>query len=79
METVFEHNMTKEEMVAVMGFDDWVKEDFADWSQIDHYGLLYRLYTYRGDHETAKKFADLIPNTEHKMFGICYHDFAERR
>ena len=79
METVFEHNMTKDEMVDVMGFDDWVKEDFTGWSQIDHYGLIYSLYKYRGEYKIAQKYASKIPNTQHKMFEVCYHDFAEQR
>lgn len=76
VETIFDHNLTKEEMISVLGSDDWTRDDFSDWSQINHYGLLYRLYTYRGEHAVAKKYADKIPNTERKVFGCCYHDFA---
>ena len=76
METIFNHNVTKKELLAVTGFEDTSISDFADWSQQDHYGLIYRLYTFRKNSEMAKKYADLIPNDVHKMFGTCYHDFA---
>lgn len=79
METVFEHHITKEEMIAVLGTNDLTKKDFFDWSQNDHYGLIYRLYTFRGNYKIAKKYADKMPNTEHKIFEICYHDFAKGR
>ena len=84
METVFDHNITKEEMRNVLGISPelWEPEEFLrslGASQRDHYGIIYRLYTYRGDHETAKKYADLIPNDVHKVFGTCNHDFAVKR
>lgn len=81
METVFDHNITKEEREAVLGFADITEEDFTslEFSQRDHYGVIYRLYTFRGDHATAKKYADKIPNDIHKVFGTCYHDFAVKR
>ena len=76
METVFDHNITKEEKEAVLGFADSSIEEFDDWTQIDHYGLIYRLYRYRGDLMNAKKYSDKIPNDVHKVFGTCNHDFA---
>jgi hypothetical protein len=76
METVFDHNITKEEKEAVLGFADSSIEEFDDWTQIDHYGLIYRLYIYRGDRKTAQRYADLIPDTVAKVFGLCNHDFA---
>lgn len=81
METVFDHNITKEEMVAVMGLPTWTREELLSMggTQEEHYGIIYRLYTYRGDHVTAQKYADMIPNDIHKVFGTCYHDFATFR
>jgi len=76
METIFDHNITKKELEAVLGFADSTLDEFEDWTQIEHYGLIYRLYRYRHDFTTAKKYADLIPNDVHKVFGTCYHDFA---
>ena len=81
METIFDHNITKEELKAVVGFSTVTKErlDSLGFTQRDHYGVIYRLYTYRGDHKTAKKYADKIPNDVHKVFETCYHDFAIKR
>ena len=83
METVFDkkHHMTTEEKIAVLGFPSVTKErlESLGFTQRDHYGVIYRLYTYRGDHVTAKKYADMIPNDIHKVFGTCYHDFALKR
>ena len=76
METVWEHNITKEEKEALFGvFETWEREDLSDFTQNDHYGLIYRLYLYRGDKETAKKYADKMSNTIEKVFGTCYHDW----
>ncbi len=76
METVFDHNITEKEKEAVLGFADSTLDEFSDWTQIEHYGLIYRLYRYRGDIAKAKKYAELIPNDVHKVFGTCYHDFT---
>ena len=75
METVWEHGITKEEIADILGCDNFTREDFSDFTQNDHYGLIYRLYLYRGDKETAKKYADKMPNTIEKVFGTCYHDW----
>ena len=74
METIFDHNITKEEISAILGPLDWTREDFENDSQESNYGLIYRLYSYRGDDITAKKYLDLIPNNVHKIFGLCNHD-----
>lgn len=78
METVFDHNITNEEKEAVFGFSSVTKErlDSLGFTQRDHYGVIYSLYTYRGDYITAKKYADKIPNDIAKVFGLCNHDFA---
>ena len=80
METIFDHNITPEEMRKVFGLTpEWwprVKVLAMGFSQRDHYEMLYRLYRYRGDVDTAMKYADKIPDDIHKVFGLCYHDFA---
>lgn len=77
METIFDHNITKAESKALTGFEDFSLSDLEGWTQRDHYGLIYRLYKFRKDDATAKKYADMIPNDVHKVFGTCYHDFAK--
>ena len=42
-------------------------------------GLIYRLYLYYVDKKTAKIYADKIPNTFGKVFGLCYHDFIRKK
>ena len=81
METIFDHNVTKEELKAVCGSADITKELLCSvlHSQRSHYNVIYRLYTYRGDKEKAKEYADKIPNDVRKVFGTCYHDFARER
>lgn len=79
METIFDHNITPEEMRKVFGLTPelWTPEKILSLgSQRGHYEMLYRLYRYRGDVDTAMKYADKIPDDVHKVFGLCYHDFA---
>ena len=76
METIFDHNVTKEELRAIFGPMDWTQDDFIGWSENDHLGLLYVLYSYRGDSKKANMYAKRIPNTIGKVFGLCNHDFA---
>lgn len=81
METVFDHNITADERIALFGSELATKDFYLSLggSQRDYYGDIYRLYTYRGDHITAKKYADMIPNDIAKVFGLCNHDFAVKR
>lgn len=74
METVWEHGITKEEIADILGYDNFTREDFSDFGQMAHYGLIYRLYIYRGDKKKAQIYSDKIPNSFEKVFGICYHD-----
>jgi len=76
METVFDHNITRKELEAVFGFATTTLEDLVEWTQIDHYSLIYRLYIYRKQKDIAKLYSDKIPNSIHKVFGTCNHDFA---
>ncbi len=81
METVFDkkHQMTVDEKIAVLGFEEITPDHLEGWTQRDHYGLLYNLYTYRGDTKTAQHYADLIPNDVRKIFGLLNHDHATSR
>ena len=83
METVFEHNITKEEMILLWGDDEitrdelisFVNDNIKDKSpQRVHYELLYRLYRIRGEYSTAREYAKKIPDDEDKIFSLCYHD-----
>ena len=78
METVFDHNITKDEIINLIGPLDWTPKALERLSQESNYGLIYRLYSYRGDADTAKKYLDLIPNTVHKIFSLCNHDVVSQ-
>ncbi len=74
---MFDHNITREEIDAIMGPIDWTLEDLIDDSQEFNYTIIHNLYLYRGDYKMAKKYLDMIPNDDHKLFTICNHDFAQ--
>lgn len=76
IETVFDHGVTKHELEDVVGCDSFTRTELSSlFTQEQNYGMIYRLYMYRGDEKTAKMYADKIPNTSGKIFGICYRDF----
>ena len=80
METIWNHNVTKEELKQIFGTDDCTLEMLPSYNQIGHYGLIYLLYYHiRGDKKTAKIYANKIPNTFGKVFGLCYHDFIREK
>lgn len=74
METIFDHNITKDEMLALYCFDydksDYLKES----NQYQCYKDIYRLYCMRRDTKTAKKYLDLIPDSDYKTFTLAMRD-----
>ena len=78
METVFDHNITKEEINDILGPLDWTPKALERLSQGSNYSIIYRLYSHRGDSKKAKEYLDLIPNTNHKIFSLCNHDVVSR-
>lgn len=78
MESVFDHNVTKEELEDIFGSSDITWEDLKDWiSQVDCYADLYRLYLLRKNREMATKYLSMIPDSEWKVFELMQHDFAK--
>lgn len=73
METVFDHNITKEEIVGVFGYEgfkrEWIEELGVD--QIGCYADIYRLYRMRGDQKKAEEYLAKIPDSEWKMFTLA--------
>ena len=61
METVFDHNITREEINAILGPLDWKPENFERVTQESYYELIYRLYSYRRNDKKAKIYLNLIP------------------
>lgn len=73
METIFDHNVTKQEIKDLFGFEA-DKEFIMNVSQEKQYRDIYRLYCIRGDTRTANKYARKLPNTIDKVFGLCNRD-----
>ena len=77
METIFDHNVTKEEVKALTGFD-LTKEEYlsVDDDQVGYYIDIYYLYKIiREDEEKAQEYFDKIPDSFHKYFSIGMFDF----
>ncbi len=76
METIFDLNVTPEEIRCVTGFD-LTKEEYLEEkdTQINYYIDIYYLYRIREDEENAKKYLDKIPDSFHKSFSISMFDF----
>lgn len=77
-ETIFDHNLTKKEALAVLGWfdltqdriDRYFEETHGDW-------LLYHLaalYEYRGDEKKMQEFLDRCEDQRAaKKFGFHYY------
>ena len=77
METIFEHNVTKEELRLLFDYDGWTRASYTDGlTQLDCYRHIYKLYLLRKDQNAADNYADKLPNTIEKVFGVINHDFA---
>lgn len=74
METIFDHNVTKDEIRELLGNPKITKEMFLSFgfSQNRHYVAIYKLYSLRKDKIKAKEYFDKIPNTRTKLFTICH-------
>ncbi len=78
METIFDHNVTKEELKMLFWSDKITLETFekAGITERGHNEALYSLYLIRGDKKMAKKFLDRIPDDIKKVYETMNHDFA---
>ena len=76
IETIFDHNVTEEEIEILFGMTGYTEEDFINNSQEDNYAHIYCLYLIRKDEATAMKYFDLIPDSINKYFSLGNHDFA---
>ena len=75
METIYEHNVTIDELQALFGPLDWPKDYCESYSQEDNYIDIYRLYTIRKDITRAKQYLNKISDTNYKLFSLCHIDF----
>jgi hypothetical protein len=74
METIFDHNVTGDEVVALCGVKK-NRQQFLDWglNQDEHNACIYRLYLMRGDKEKAMIYFAKLPNTLNKWFSLGNH------
>lgn len=77
IETIFDHNVTEEEIIELFGISGFTEEDFLGDSQERNYAHLYRLYLIRKDNQMSNKFFNLIPDSDYKYFSLANHDFAQ--
>lgn len=83
VETVFEHNLTKEEIIGLFAFEDTDRENYIATlkrcyntnEQIMNAinARLYTLYYYRGDKKKAMEYADRLPDCDSKWFSLMNH------
>ena len=75
-ETIFDHNVTPDELEMLCGSRSVNKEYvIREISQMQWYALIYCLYNIRGDEKTASSYAAKIPDTADKIFGLLNHDY----
>lgn len=85
VETVFEHNLTKEEIIGLFVFEDTTRESYINTVKgmydteekmlINFNSNLYLLYRSRGDIKKAMEYADRIPDCDFKWFSLLNHCF----
>ena len=78
METIFDHNVTKEELDLLIGNPNMTMQKFLSLglSRVQHYTAIHKLYLLRKDNKNAKLYLDKIPDSLTKRYTICNHDFA---
>lgn len=76
IETIFDHNVTEEEIELLFGMTGYTEEHFINDSQEDNFAHIYRLYLIRKEESIAMKYFDLIPDSINKYFSLGNHDFA---
>ena len=75
METIFDHNITQEEVEFITGFPDTTKEVYLGYRDKDGFVIdLYYLYRYRKDKKKAETYYNMIPESFDKAFSIGKYD-----
>ena len=85
VETVFEHNLTKEEIIGLFVFEDTDRADYiatlkrcynSNEEVITSLNCsLYMLFWGRGDKKKAMEYANRIPDCDDKWFSLMNHCF----
>ena len=74
METIFDHNVTEDEVINIVGVPTSPKQYKRIISQSKAYEDIYYLYTERGNEQKAQEYLDKLPNDKHKFFQILNMD-----
>lgn len=85
VETIFEHNLTKEEVYGLLGLEDVTRDMYIkvvkntydnDESRMWSINCsLYYLYYWRRDKVKAMEYADRLPDRDGKWFSVLNHCF----
>lgn len=76
METIFDHNVTKNELELLFGFDDYSAKDFENDTKEQNISLIVRLHLLRKNMEKAAEYSRKLPDTIDKIFTLLNHDFC---
>ena len=84
IETIFDHNVTREELYSLTGFNDTTRDEYLsiitnitqNKKEIQEraYVTLYYLYKQRGDIMKAITYAQKVPNSDWKLFTMLNQD-----
>ncbi len=74
METIFDHNATKEEIIGIVG--SYMSKELYERVVSKKKAIedIYYLYLERDDEATANRYLDMLPNDKHKFFQILNVD-----
>ena len=76
METIFDHKPNRDELNTILGYiPDKESYDLKFADQDHEYSIIYGLYVYRKDTETANKFLHKIKNKQLK-FDVQFDDIT---
>lgn len=82
LETIFEHNITKEEIIGFFASEisrseyiEALKSSYKTDESIMYRAnvALYNLYYWRGEKQKAMIYADRLPDCDHKWFTLMNH------
>lgn len=76
METIFDHNVTDEELKNLFGMTMTKKEYVNGLDQRKAYDHIFFLYQNRGDKKMAKKYLNKTPNDKRKFFEVLNVDYS---
>ena len=76
METILDHNPTPQELRDLIADENPDREGIlnAGLTQVQWYSLIYSHYMLRKNKEKAYEYANKIPDTTDKWFGLLNHD-----